>query len=73
MQNNGKKLEAQLVRGDLTDAARKNEQRELDALIRDYNAKAAALSEDFNQRRNEEFAAFVDRANRVVKRMILSA
>jgi len=69
LQNNGKKLEAQLVRGDLTDAARKNEQRELDALIRDYNAKAAALSEDFNQRRNEEFAAFVDRANRVVKRM----
>lgn len=69
LQDKGKKLEMQLVRGDISEAARKNEQRELDALIRDYNAKSAALSEDFNQRRNEEFASFVDRANQVVKHM----
>jgi outer membrane protein len=69
LQGKGKKLEAQLVRNDLADAARKNDQRDLDALIRDFNAKSAALSEDFNQRRNEEFAAFVDRANQVVKRL----
>lgn len=69
LQDNGKKLEAQLVRNDLSEVDRKNDQRELDALIRDYNAKAAALSEDFNQRRNEEFAAFLDRANQTVKRI----
>lgn len=69
LQAKGKQLEAQLVRSDLSDAERKNDQRELDALVRDYNAKAAALSEDFNLRRGEEFAAFLDRANRVVRRI----
>jgi outer membrane protein len=69
LQENGKKLEAQLVRNDLSDTDRKNDQRELDSLVRDYNAKSAALAEDFNQRRNEEFAAFLDRANQVVKRI----
>lgn len=69
LQARGKKLEAQLVRSDLSDGDRKNAQRQLDAVVRDYNAKSAALSEDFNQRRAEEFAAFQDRANQVVKRM----
>lgn len=69
LQDKGKKLEAQLVRNDLSDAARKSEQRELDALIRDYNAKSAALSEDFNQRRNEEFAGLTERAGQLVKRL----
>ena len=67
LQAKGKKLEALLVRTDLPDAERKNDQRELDALIRDYNAKSASLSEDFNQRRAEEFAAFLQRANQVVR------
>jgi len=71
LQANGKKLEAQLVRNDLSDLDRRNDQRELDALVRDYNAKSAALSEDFNQRRNEEFAAFLDSANQAVKRLAL--
>jgi outer membrane protein len=69
LQIQGKKLEAQLVRPDLSDAVRKSDQRALDALVRDYNAKSASLSEDFNQRRNEEFAAFVQRANQIVKRL----
>lgn len=66
MQAKGKQLEAQLVRSDLSDTDRRNEQRELDALVRDFNAKSAALTEDFNQRRGEEFAAFLDRANQAV-------
>lgn len=69
LKDKGKKLEAELVRSDLAEETRKNDQRELDALIRDYDAKTAAFSEDFNQRRNEEFAAFLDRANQVVKQI----
>jgi outer membrane protein len=69
LQAQGKTLEAQLVRNDLSDAVRKTDQRALDALVRDYNSKSATLSEDFNQRRNEEFAAFVQRANQIVKRL----
>jgi len=67
LQAKGKQLEALLVKPDLPDAERKGDQRELDALIRDYNAKSASLSEDFNQRRAEEFAAFLQRANQVVR------
>ncbi|TDR73844.1 OmpH family outer membrane protein [Paludibacterium purpuratum] len=67
LQAKGKKLEAQLVKPDLPDSERKSDQRELDAVIRDYNAKSASLSEDFNQRRAEEFAAFLQRANQAVR------
>ncbi|BEV71033.1 MULTISPECIES: OmpH family outer membrane protein [unclassified Paludibacterium] len=67
LQAKGKMLEAQLVKPDLPDAERKNDQRELDSVIREYNAKSASLSEDFNQRRAEEFAAFLQRANQVVR------
>jgi outer membrane protein len=69
LQAKGKQLEAQLVKSDLSDTDRKNDQRQLDALVRDFNAKSAALSEDFNQRRSEEFAAFLDRANKAVRKI----
>lgn len=69
LQSKIKQIEVQLVRSDLSDNERKNDQRELDALMRDFGAKSAALTEDFRQRRGEEFAAFLDRANRVVRKM----
>lgn len=69
LQAKGKQLEALLVKPDLSEADRRNNQRELDSVIRDFNAKSASLNEDFNQRRSEEFAAFLERANQVVRNL----
>ncbi|XLM19322.1 OmpH family outer membrane protein, partial [Chromobacterium piscinae] len=46
---------------------RKRFEREYASLDRDYRAKSRELAEDYNQRRNEEFAGVTERANRVVK------
>jgi outer membrane protein len=68
MADRAKELEKILSRGaNLSDSQRKQDERELAALERDYQAKLREFSEDFNQRRNEEFAAVQERANRVVK------
>jgi len=55
------------LRSNLSDMDRKQFTRDLDELERNYQAKLREFSEDFNQRRNEEFAAIQERANRVVK------
>lgn len=68
MADRAKELEKILSRGSaLSENERKQDERELAALERDYQAKLREFSEDFNQRRNEEFAAVQERANRVVK------
>jgi outer membrane protein len=67
MADRAKTLELALNRSNLSDTERKQSERELAVLDRDYQAKMRAFSEDFNQRRNEEFAAVQERANRVVK------
>lgn len=67
MADRAKTLESTLARPNLSDNERKQSERELAALDRDYQAKMREFSEDFNQRRNEEFAAIQERANRVVK------
>lgn len=69
MEDRGKDLEALLNRNDLSTDDRKKDERELASLDRDYRAKARELSEDFNQRRNEEFASVQERANRIVKQI----
>ncbi|GGY25567.1 OmpH family outer membrane protein [Paludibacterium paludis] len=67
MESRGKDLEATLGKSALAPADRKNFERELDSLDREYRVKSRELSEDFNQRRNEEFSAMLERANRIVK------
>lgn len=69
MEARARDLEAQLGRANLPAADRKKAEREMAGLDRDYRAKAREFSEDFNQRRNEEFAAVQERANRLLRQI----
>lgn len=71
MAERAKELETTLSRSNLSDMDRKRFVRDLDELERNYQAKLREFSEDFNQRRNEEFAAVQERANRVVKEIAM--
>lgn len=51
----------------LTDADRTRRQRELADLDRDYQRRQREFREDLNQRRNEEYAQLIDKANRVIR------
>lgn len=62
-----KQLEDKLGRLDVSDPERRNRERELAQLGRDMQARQRELREDFALRRNEEFAAVQDRANRVIR------
>jgi len=44
-------------------------ERELASVDREYQAKSRDFREDLNQRRNEEFAAVQERANRVIRQL----
>jgi len=50
-----------------TDRAQK--QRDLSQLDTDFQRKQREFREDLNQRRNEELAAVLDRANKVIKQI----
>jgi outer membrane protein len=50
-----------------TDRAQK--QRDLSQLDSDFQRKQREFREDLNQRRNEELAAVLDRANKVIKQI----
>ncbi len=65
----GKELEAQLAKGKPNDSERRAMERELASLDREYQAKSRDFRDDLNQRRNEEFAAVQERANRVIKQL----
>ncbi|PXX50382.1 MULTISPECIES: OmpH family outer membrane protein [Aquitalea] len=69
MENRAKELEVLLAKSTLSIDDRKRYEREYAALDRDYRAKGRELSEDFNQRRNEEFASVQERANRVLRQI----
>lgn len=69
MENRAKELEGLLAKSTLSIDDRKRYEREYAALDRDYRAKGRELSEDFNQRRNEEFASVQERANRVLRQI----
>ncbi|AXK40087.1 OmpH family outer membrane protein [Crenobacter cavernae] len=69
LSDRAKDLENQLSRSSLSDRDRKQAEREYAGLDRDYRAKAREFSEDFNQRRNEEFSGVQERANRAVKQI----
>jgi len=53
----------------LSDADRSRRQRELVEQDRDLQRKRREFQEDLNQRKNEELAAVVERANKVIKQI----
>ncbi|WP_246185349.1 OmpH family outer membrane protein [Pandoraea morbifera] len=53
----------------LSDAERAKRQRDLAAADTEFQRKQREFREDLNQRRNEELAAVLDRANRVIKQI----
>ncbi|POZ61823.1 OmpH family outer membrane protein [Chromobacterium alticapitis] len=67
MEARAKELETLLGGNSLSSDDRKRFEREYASLDRDYRAKSRELAEDYNQRRNEEFAGVTERANRMVK------
>lgn len=53
----------------LPDAERSRRQRELVEQDRDFQRRRREFQEDLNQRKNEELASVVERANRVIKQI----
>lgn len=53
----------------LSSVERADKQRELSNLDSDFRRKKREFDEDLNQRRNEELAAVLDRANKVIKQI----
>ncbi|CAG9181009.1 OmpH family outer membrane protein [Cupriavidus respiraculi] len=53
----------------LADADRQRRQRELADLDREFQRKQREFREDLNQRRNEELAQVLERANRVIRQI----
>ncbi len=53
----------------MSDADRLKRQREFSDLEKDYQRKQREFREDLNQRRNEELAQVIDKANRVIKQI----
>jgi outer membrane protein len=53
----------------LSDAERARRQRELVEMDREFQRRRREFQEDLNQRKNEELAAVVERANRVIKQI----
>ncbi len=53
----------------LSDSDRSRRQRELADMDKDFQRRQREFNEDINQRKNEELAAVVDRANRVIRQI----
>jgi outer membrane protein len=53
----------------MSDTDRRNRERELGEISREYQRKQREFREDFNVRRQEEFSALIERANRVVRQI----
>lgn len=52
-----------------SDAERQRRQRELAEMDKEYQRKRREFSEDFNQRRNEELAQVIEKANKVIRQI----
>ena len=66
LRDQGIALKTQLDQGRLSPAERRRTEQQLIALDRDLRLQAAQLTEEYNLRRNEEFAALQQNANRVI-------
>jgi outer membrane protein len=53
----------------MTEAQRRNKEREFGDMNRDFQRKQREFREDLNQRRNEELAQVVEQANRVIRQI----
>ncbi|HEY0879772.1 MAG TPA: OmpH family outer membrane protein, partial [Zeimonas sp.] len=53
----------------MSDADRLRRQREFSDLEKDFQRRQREFREDLNQRRNEELAQVIDKANRVIKQI----
>jgi outer membrane protein len=53
----------------LADADRKTKEREFNEINRDFQRRQREFREDLNQRRNEELASVLDKANKAVKQI----
>ena len=64
-------MQEELERDSLTlgEAERRNKERGFNDLNRDFQRKQREFREDLNQRRNEELASVLDRANLVIKQI----
>ncbi|MDO4433140.1 MAG: OmpH family outer membrane protein [Alysiella sp.] len=67
LQTQGIKLQEQLQSGKLTGDKAKETEAKLVDISRQYRVAAAQLAEEYNLRRNEEFAALQNNANHVIK------
>jgi outer membrane protein len=66
-----KRLQEQLEKNAVTmsETDRRNRERDLGEQSREFQRKQREFREDLNQRRNEELAAVLDRANKVVRQI----
>ena len=64
-----RKLQETLEKNSVTmsESERRNKEREFGELNKDFQRKQREFREDLNQRRNEELAAVLERANRTIK------
>jgi len=64
-----RKLQESLEKNSVTmsETERRNKEREFAELNKDFQRKQREFREDLNQRRNEELAAVLERANRTIK------
>jgi outer membrane protein len=53
----------------MAETERKTKEREFSELNRDFQRKQREFREDFNQRRNEELQALLERTNRIIRQM----
>ncbi|MEW6690579.1 MAG: OmpH family outer membrane protein [Pseudomonadota bacterium] len=53
----------------MSEAQRRNKERDFNELNRDFQRKQREYREDVNQRRNEELAQVIDHANRVIRQI----
>lgn len=66
MQQEGAELEQRLASGKVPQARREAEVKKLAEMIQEFRLEQSKLIEDYNLRRNEEFAALQQSANRVI-------
>jgi outer membrane protein len=53
----------------MTESQRRNKEREFGDLNRDFQRRQREFREDLNQRRNEELAAVIEQANRIIRQI----
>jgi len=71
LEKKGRDLQAELERDNATipEAARRDKERQLADISRDFQRKQREIREDLNLRRNEELASVQERATRVINQI----